>query len=840
MAAKPTSGFGSIRNRLLFGTTALATIPLIILAAVLAYFAVTQATQSLQQRANDQLQSIREGKTDEIQAYFGSAVDSLVVVSGTDEVRQALLAMPAALQELPSVIDTPINQARTSVGAYYREQFAAEYERRNAGATAATDAMLDAQPDYTVAAQYLYISQNPSPLGDKGDLDRAPDPSQYSALHQQMHPLGRSVVERYGLYDVFLVDLDGNVIYTFYKELDFTSNLRAGPWAESGLAQAFEGGLTKSRGEVFLTDYAPYVPSYEDQAIFAGTPVFDGERLIGAYIVQLPIDQVNAIMTFDGQWQDVGLGESGEVYLVGGDNTPRSVSRFLSEDVESFIELMRGLDTADEILATMRSKESNIGVMTINTEGTRDALSGKKGVSVFNDYRGESVLSAYAPLDVLNQRWAIMSEIDTAEANAPAVELQNQIALVALAVLVLMAAIAIFIALRLARSINVPLLHFGSVVSRVAQGDNEARVLLPPTDEIGQLGGAFDNMLDERIATQERIERENDTLNNSVMEIMTSVAELAGRDLRIKVPVSEDVTGAVADAINMMTGSTAEALHKVRQISQLVSIASQNVKKRSDQVHGAATASADQATAASSELQQTAVALEKMGEEAREANQHAIRAIQATGDAMDIVRATVTGISDSRDKIRETEKRIKRLGERSQEITSVVNIIGQIAERTSVLALNASMQAVAAGEAGRGFAVVADEVKRLAENARSATQQISGLVNAIQADTTETIQAMNSTISQVVDISKLADQAGGQMNATKDATELLAAAVRSIAESTTRQSEASKTLLTRAYDLLQSSQNTVSELEAQREDTDSLATSSQELVTTVGEFQLPN
>ncbi len=840
MAAKSTSGFGSIRNRLLFRTTALATIPLIIVAAVLAYFALNQVKQSLQQRANDQLQSIREGKTAEVQAYFGNAVDSLVVASGTEQVRQALLAMPAALQELPIILEVPTEVARASVGEYYQEQFAAEYERRNAGASTDTAAMLSAQPDYTVAAQYLYISENPNPLGEKGNLDRAPDPSQYSALHQQMHPLGRSVVERYGLYDVFLVDLDGNVVYTFYKELDFTSNLRSGPWAGSGLAQAFEGGLSKNRGEVFLTDYAPYVPSYEDQAIFAGTPVFDGERLIGAYIVQLPIDQVNAIMTFDGQWQNVGLGESGEVYLVGGDNTPRSISRFLFQDVGAFIERMRGLGTSDEVLATMRSKESNIGVMTINTEGTRDALSGNKGVSVFNDYRGEPVLSAYAPLDVLNQRWAIMSEIDAAEANAPAVELQNQMALVAMVAFLVMAGMAVFTALRLARTISTPLLHFGSIVSRVAEGDNEARVLLPPTDEIGQLGGAFDRMMDKRTATQERIEREHEELNNSVIEIMSSVAELAGRDLRIKVPVSEDVTGAVSDAINMMTESTAEALHKVRQIARLVSTASQNVQKRSDQVHGAATASADQATAASSELQQTAVALERMGEEAREANQHAIRALKATGDAMDIVRATVTGISDSRDKIRETEKRIKRLGERSQEITSVVNIIGQIAERTSVLALNASMQAVAAGEAGRGFAVIADEVKRLAENARQATQQISGLVNAIQADTSETIQAMNSTIAQVVDISKLADQAGGQMNDTKSATELLAAAVRSIAESTIRQSEAAKTLLTRAYDLLQSSQNTVSELEAQREDTDSLATSAQDLVTTVGEFQLPN
>ena len=120
--------------------------------------------------------------------------------------------------------------------------------------------------------------------------------------------------------------------------------------------------------------------------------------------------------------------------------------------------------------------------------------------------------------------------------------------------------------------------HFGDVVDKVAKGDNVARVQLPPTDEIGQLGVAFDHMLDERIATQRRIEKENDQLNNSVVEIMTSVAELAQRNLSVKVPVSEDVTGAVSDAINMMTRSTATALGKVRSISNVVSSASENVR----------------------------------------------------------------------------------------------------------------------------------------------------------------------------------------------------------------------------------------------------------------------
>lgn len=395
--------------------------------------------------------------------------------------------------------------------------------------------------------------------------------------------------------------------------------------------------------------------------------------------------------------------------------------------------------------------------------------------------------------------------------------------------------LAALVVMGITRNLN----RLNGFVTRFTEGDYSARSQVASGDELQVLGDALNGLLDGRQSALASTQKENDSLNNSVVDIMTSVAELAKRNLDVKVPVSENVTGAVSDAINMMTRSTAGALGNVRRISNIVSSASQNVRQRSDQVHGVAKAASNQASAASAELQQTAMALREMGEQAREANQFAERAIKTTGDAMEIVRATVSGISESRDQIRETEKRVKRLGERSQEITAVVNIIGQIAERTSVLALNASMQAVAAGDAGRGFAVVADEVKRLAENARQATQQISSLVNAIQADTSETIQAMNGTIAQVVDISKLADQAGGQMNDNRLATEQLAAAVRSIATSTQAQSKASQTLLTRAAELLQSSQQTLEQLDAQRKDTETLAGSAQELVNTVNEFRLP-
>lgn len=206
---------------------------------------------------------------------------------------------------------------------------------------------------------------------------------------------------------------------------------------------------------------------------------------------------------------------------------------------------------------------------------------------------------------------------------------------------------------------------------------------------------------------------------------------------------------------------------------------------------------------------------------------------------METVAKTANGMNDIRETIAETEKRIKRLGERSQEINGVVEIINNIAERTHVLALNASMQAAAAGDAGRGFAVVADEVQRLAESSRQSTAEIAGLVGNIQAETSETMSTMNKTIAQVVEGTELAKAAGEQMESTQKTTAELANAVEQIAKRSMIQSQVSNSLRDQAAQVQASTQETSVELEQQSSQTVNLVEYSRRLVDSVGVFRLP-
>ncbi len=388
-------------------------------------------------------------------------------------------------------------------------------------------------------------------------------------------------------------------------------------------------------------------------------------------------------------------------------------------------------------------------------------------------------------------------------------------------------------------SITEPVEKIADTVRHVAAGDFSARTALTGGDELAELGRGFDRLLDERVATLVRADQENDNLNNSIIELLQAVSRLSQRDLTIKVPVNEDVTGPMADALNLLTAETAKVLTDVTHVSEAVATASDKVKAQSDTVIAVANDERQEVEQAAVELATAAEDMNRIADLARACNQTAEAAIETTRKALDTVVSTVDGITGTRDTIRETEKRIKRLGERSQEISGVVNLINTIAERTHILALNASMHAASAGEAGRGFAVVADEVQRLAENAREATSQIATLVSSIQVETADTVNAMNQAISQVVEGSRMAEQAGEQMKKTQQTTAELVASVQQIAARSQEQARVSNALLERAKQIQSSTLQTGQRLLEQNQYTGDLVEYARMLVDSVRVFKLP-
>jgi len=399
----------------------------------------------------------------------------------------------------------------------------------------------------------------------------------------------------------------------------------------------------------------------------------------------------------------------------------------------------------------------------------------------------------------------------------------------------LLVLLAVFITRGIIRNLH----SFQQTVSEINHGDFEARARIAGNDELTDLARAFNELLDSRVATLAKIEKENEQLNESVLGLLRAVAQLARKDLTVKVPVSEDVTGAVSDALNLLSSETAKVLLDVSNISADVTSASLKAQQQASSMMAAAEEDRVEVDRTVLSLSHAAQSLHEIAALARLCDTAADNAIKTTRVALSTVNNTVSGINSTRDVIRETEKRIKRLGERSQEISGAVNLINVIAERTHILALNASMHAASAGEAGRGFAVVADEVQRLAENSRQATQQIAALVNNIQVETADTVNTMNDAISQIVEGSRLAEQAGLQMELTQQTTSELVASVKQIAANSEEQAKAGQELLERADTLKKSSEQSSERLQEQTGYTNSLVEYAKQLLTTVRVFNLP-
>ncbi|MEM7049382.1 MAG: methyl-accepting chemotaxis protein [Acidobacteriota bacterium] len=342
-----------------------------------------------------------------------------------------------------------------------------------------------------------------------------------------------------------------------------------------------------------------------------------------------------------------------------------------------------------------------------------------------------------------------------------------------------------------ARVIGRQLGSITNTFSRVAVGDFDARAKVYGGDELGKTAGAFNAMLDNiRGLMQSRDER--DQMQGSIIKLLDQVSAVAEGDLRKETEVGADVTGAVADSFNFMILELRRIIREVQSATVFVSSRAGAVR---DSTETLATGSTDQASRireTSAVLGNVANDMQGVSERAGSAATVAEQALQKAKQGSDSVAKTIDGMNAIRNRVQETSKRIKRLGESSQEVGEIVQLIADLADRTGMLALNASIQAAAAGEAGRGFVVVAEEVERLAERASSSTRSIESLMRSMQSDTQEAVSAMEETTKEVVGGSSIAVAAGQALEEIERVTQELTQLIRDIATSTRRQAQSSE------------------------------------------------
>lgn len=717
----------NIKAKMLLGGGFLAAVPLLVGSYFLSNTSITEGKSSLEQDAKQSLIAIRDITATEITNYIKGIENQAISLSESLMVVEAMSSFSLTFNSHSSLrSEDDIAEQKKSVTAYYQEQFGRQFDKLNNNTEMSVSELLAPLDKQSIALQYDFISNNENPLGSKHLLDKPNVASSYSLSHQKYHDVFRNFIERFGYYDLFLVDhTTGDIVYSVFKELDYTTSLIDGPYANSGIGQAFtKANNASDKNFTVLTDFAPYLPSYNAPASFIATPIFYGETKIGILILQMPVDKINEVMTYGQKWKETGLGASGETYLVGSDFTMRSNGRFLIEDKENYLNLMKRVGLPEQIISTMEVKNTSIGLQPVETIGTKKALAGESGFDIFPDYRGIPVLSAYKLIEIGGLRWAIMSEIDESEAFEPVIKLKEKVISTTIIIVIVAIILGPLLTWLLSLTILVPLNQILNAVKDLSDGEGDLtrRIPIETKDEVGEVAS---------------------WINKFVVHLDQTFSDLIKSAMRL-VPMAEELSEGnvaitkAANQQNQQIATVRERLYIAQQSTDKVSLESNIILDKSHK--GAETV------------------------------QEGIRVFDMTYNQIQDLGGIIGDASNS----------IDSLKSESDKIVSVIDVINSIAEQTNLLALNAAIEAARAGEAGRGFAVVADEVRALASRTRESTLEVSETVNAIQSRTDTVVDTMALGLSSTQECNTQVDEAKAKLSSIYDAMNVINEKVESI------------------------------------------------------------
>lgn len=540
----------NLRKKLIFVFMGIGLIPL----SVVSFYSYFRSSKSLEEAAYTKLDAVRAAKGNEVTRYFETIRDQMLTFSESTMTIEAMREFKASFRTFREDNRISQDQVKTmadELSTYYTNDFTHEYKKQN-GVEPNALAFFNQLDEDSLALQYYYIQANRNPLGSKHLLQRANDSSRYSQLHAKYHPIIKSFLEKFGYYDIFLVDPEtGDIVYTVFKELDFSTSLIDGPYAQTTFGEVFrQVNDSTSKDVTILVDYKRYSPSYEAPASFIGSPIYDGKDKIGVALFQMPINRLNQIMA-----ERSGMGETGETYLVGPEFLMRSDS-FHKPDSHSVVNSFRN------------EKDGKV-----KTAASVAALEGQSGHTIDKNYAGDYVLSSYSPLEVLGLKWALIAEVHSEEAFGPIYSLRFWLLIVGILSSIAIVAIGFF----MSRTIADPILKIASDLTRgLLKVEGISKQISSSSQELSDTTTKQSSAIEETVSSMEEMESMLKQTSHNADETMRLSEEgqrnaRHGQDVISNMVVAMDDIQQSNSKLERIVKVIAEIREKTRIINDIVS-----------------------------------------------------------------------------------------------------------------------------------------------------------------------------------------------------------------------------------------------------------------------------
>ena len=483
--------------------------------------AITNAVQN-------HLQSVRHSKTSGLMAMLEALRDQAISLSDGKLAAEAIVNFKQSYRGLAG--ETLSDAQEQELRSYYATHFLPQLQK-NLGGTAQPEQYLPADPaqrylqyHYMVAAPTEDVPEEGRRAVKTGTVeapaestrprgDATADDSLYGLTHAAVHDRLDRVGKMFGFEDILLIDDETlEIVYTLRKRPDFATSLRDGPHATTNLAKAVDILSRAGDRDAFkVVDTELYRPNLGRPVGFVLSPIFNGPDMVGILALEFPIDRIVELLTGNFQWEREGMGKTGECYVVGPDFTMRSRSRFMVEDRQAFLRELRTSMVTTSVVDQIERQGTVLNQLPVKTYSTEQALIGREGIALINDYRGVPVLSSYGPLDLNSLRWAVVAEIDVSEAYKPIYDYARNAVLATTALALATTLLALASSWLLVR----PLKQLSVAARRISAGDSAVSVDLRTRDEFGELASVFNDMsanLQRQRAELEEKARENQEL----------------------------------------------------------------------------------------------------------------------------------------------------------------------------------------------------------------------------------------------------------------------------------------------------------------------------------------